>query len=290
MRYGVYLPIFGPYSDPRTLADLAREAEAAGWDGFFLWDHLTGRDQAYDCLDPWIALAACAMTTNRVTLGALVTPIARRRPWKLARELTTLDHLSGGRMIFGVGLGSGRADEWDHFGEETDMKARAAMLDEGLAVIEGLWSGQPFSYLGTYYTVRDAHFLPVPVQQPRIPVWVAGYWPHKAPLRRAARWDGAFPLFSAGGVGELGEFSESAAFVRAERERLGADGPYDIVYRGIRGADESLEQWGERAARFEAAGATWWLEHMMPTMFGGDWGRWPLDAMHTRITDGPPRR
>ncbi len=289
MLFGVYVPIFGPYSDVRTLAALAQDAERAGWDGFFIWDHIVGRDQAIDACDPWVALAAIAMQTERVKIGALVTPIPRRRPWKLARETVSLDRLSNGRMIFSVGLGSGRADEWDHFAEETDPKARGAMLDEGLDVLNGLWSGEAFSYEGQYYHVKDAVFQPCAIQQPRIPVWVAGYWPHTKPMKRAARWDGAFPLFSAGGVGTLDEFTAAATYVTEIRQQTGAAGAYDIVYRGIRGAAETKNEWAARAAQFEAAGATWWLEHMMPQMFGGDWGRWPLEAMRERIVQGPPK-
>ncbi|HEX2909004.1 MAG TPA: LLM class flavin-dependent oxidoreductase, partial [Phototrophicaceae bacterium] len=240
-------------------------------------------------VDPWVALAAIAMTPNRVKIGALVTPIPRRRPWKLARETVSLDHLSGGRLIFGAGLGSGRADEWENLGEERDPVRRGTMLDEGLDVLAGLWTGETFNYNGQHYQVKDTRFIPAPVQQPRIPVWIAAYWPHKKPMRRAARWDGLFALFSPGGVGELQEFSEAAAFIRDEREKQGMTGAYDVVYRGIRGANESHAQWAKRAAQFEAAGANWWLEHLMPQMFGGDWGHWPLEAMRERIIEGPPR-
>jgi alkanesulfonate monooxygenase SsuD/methylene tetrahydromethanopterin reductase-like flavin-dependent oxidoreductase (luciferase family) len=185
MQYALDLPPFGELADARALAALAHEAEDAGWDGFFIWDHIQ-TEPSMPVADPWVALSALAMTTERIRLGALVTPLPRRRPWKLARETVTLDRLSNGRLILGVGIGS---DHWHHelstFGEPVDDQTRAAMLDEGLEVLTGLWSGEPFSHQGQHYTVQSARFLPMPVQSPRIPIWVAGIWPRKAPLRRA---------------------------------------------------------------------------------------------------------
>jgi alkanesulfonate monooxygenase SsuD/methylene tetrahydromethanopterin reductase-like flavin-dependent oxidoreductase (luciferase family) len=285
MKCGVYLPNFGPYGDIRALVDLARDAERAGWDGFFLWDHIANRGSPVPMVDPWVALAAIAVATERLLIGALVTPLPRRRPWKVARETVSLDHLSGGRLIVGVGIGSGRATEWDDLGEETDTRARGRMLDEGLDVLAGLWRGEPFSYAGQYYRVNAAHFLPTPLQTPRIPVWVAGYWPHKPPMRRAARWDGAFPLYRSEGVGTLDEFKESVAFIRAERAKLGADGPFEIVYRGI---SRDPAQAADHAASFAEAGATWWLENLVPMMFGGTWDNWPVEIMRERVLQGPP--
>src|SRR5215470_15352683 len=196
MQYGLYLPNFGSFGYARTLAELAQDAEQAGWDGFFIWDHIA-RPGSPDTVDPWVALAAIAMRTERVRIGALVTPLPRRRPWKVARETVSVDHLCGGRLVFGVGTGSsgGGRVEWEAFAEELNQRARGAMLDEGLAVLVGLWSGQPFNYAGQHYRVTDSQFRPLPLQAPRIPVWVAGYWPHRPPFRRAARWDGVFPLF-----------------------------------------------------------------------------------------------
>lgn len=287
MRFGIYLPNFGSYGDARTLAALARDAEDAGWDGFFIWDHIA-RSWSTDMVDPWIALAAVAVATNRVRIGALVTPIPRRRPWKLARETVSLDRLSGGRLIVAVGMGSGQAAEWDNLGEEVDPKRRGQMLDEGLAVLDGLWRGEPFSYTGGHYRVADALFLPRPIQSPRVPVWVAGNWPNKAPMRRAARWDGAFPLYERLSVGTLDAFKESAAFVREQRSMLGLSRPFDMVYRGISRSGNEL---AEHAACFAEAGATWWLEHIIPMVFGvEDWqAAWPLNAMRERILQGPPK-
>ncbi|MFN2108650.1 MAG: LLM class flavin-dependent oxidoreductase, partial [Anaerolineae bacterium] len=148
MQYGIYLPNFGPYGDARVLAGLARDAENAGWDGFFLWDHMAGH--ALPFVDPWVALTAVALNTQRLRIGTTVTPLPRRRPWKIARETVSLDHLSGGRLTLGVGIGLGQA-EWNDLGEESDLKKRGKMLDEALDVLVGLWSGEPFSYAGQYY-------------------------------------------------------------------------------------------------------------------------------------------
>src|SRR5947209_17503121 len=148
MRFGVTVPNFGPYFQPRTLAALAAEAEAAGWDGFFLWDHVLFGDMP--AVDPWVALSAIALATERIRLGPLVTPLPRRRPVKLARETVSLDHLSGGRLILGAGNGV-LSWELDDLDEEADLRTRAAMLDEALAVLTGLWSGRPFSHQGAHY-------------------------------------------------------------------------------------------------------------------------------------------
>src|SRR3954462_14132999 len=188
MRYGLSLPNLATYHDPRLTADLAHEAEQAGWDGFFLWDHvLWGFPEVQPGSDPYVMLTAIVMSTERIKTGALVTPVARRRPWKLARELTTLDQLSGGRIIFGAGIGGDWFGDYGKFGEPPDDRIHGEMLDEGLAVIDGLWSGEPFSFEGQHYHIKDAHFLPRPVQKPRIPVWLAARWPNKKPFRRAAQ-------------------------------------------------------------------------------------------------------
>jgi alkanesulfonate monooxygenase SsuD/methylene tetrahydromethanopterin reductase-like flavin-dependent oxidoreductase (luciferase family) len=285
MKYGLDIPPFGPLGNARTLATLAKEAEDTGWDGFFLWDHIA-RAWTLDIADPWIALAAVAMQTEHIRLGTLVTPLPRRRPWKGARETVSLDHLSGGRMVLGVGLGSGRPEEWANFGEETDLKTRGAMVDEALDVLAGLWRGEPFSYDGTHYHVTDAHFLPRPVQQPRIPVWVGGYWPNKAPFRRAARWDGAFPL---GGRDSELQPADIAALVAFIREQRTDTRPFDVLHRGVTPGDDPARA-AEIVAPFAAAGATWWIEPIHPWIFGGAWeGDWPVEAMRERIRQGPPR-
>src|SRR6266704_5606931 len=186
MRYGVYVPNFGPYGDARVLAELAYEAEEATWDGFFLWDQVsksTLTPTIDPMVDPWVALAAITPRTSMIRLGTLVTPLPRRRPWMVARETVSLDHLSAGRLIFGVGSGGGYFD-FEALGEVSDTKTLAALLDESLEVLTGLWSGELYRHEGAAYHIKEAQFLPRPVQSPRIPIWVAAMWPSKAPLRR----------------------------------------------------------------------------------------------------------
>ena len=197
MRYGLSLPNVGPATE---LVRMASTAEANGWDGVFLWDHLhLSRQLRLDIVDPWVMLGAFAQATGRVRLGALVTPLARRRPWKVAKEVVTLDHLSGGRAIVGVGLGEPPDDDFAAFGDPADARERAALLDDGLAVLDGLLAGAPFTHDGPRYHV-DADFLPAPVQQPRPPIWVAGVLPHRRPFERARRW-GSTPATQIGGRG-----------------------------------------------------------------------------------------
>jgi alkanesulfonate monooxygenase SsuD/methylene tetrahydromethanopterin reductase-like flavin-dependent oxidoreductase (luciferase family) len=193
MRFGLCLPNGGACGDARTLAEFAHLAEQTGWDGVFLEDYIVWQGhQDIPTYDPWVALAAMALRTERIRLGTTVTPLARRRPWKLARETVTLDHLSNGRLILGVGLGDTSMDiSFAHFGEVTDARQRARILDGALDVLVGLWSGQPFSYQGEYYHVREVTLLPRPVQTPRIPIWIGGGWPLKGPTQRAVRWDGS---------------------------------------------------------------------------------------------------
>lgn len=282
MRFGLSLPNVGIYADARALADLARVAEAASWDGVFLWDSLHG-DPAHriPIVDPWIALTAIALATECIQLGPMVTPVARRRPWVLARQAATLDHLSGGRLVLGVGLGDPAAGEYGAFGEPTDARTRAAMLDEGLAVLVGLWSGEPFSFAGAHYSVREATFRPPPLQWPRIPIWVGGWWPRQGPMRRAARWDGAFPGKLAGGeVGMLtpAEVRAIAAFIGEHRA---GEGPFDLVIAGTTPGDDPNRAAAVAAAYVEA-GATWWVES-----FGE--AATSLDGVRERIRQGPPR-
>src|SRR5512146_2163827 len=183
MKYGFVLP----GGDARTAADMAQAAEEAGWDGFFVWDPVWG-------IDPWVALAAAAEHTRRIRLGTMITPLSRQRPWTLAGQTAALDNLSGGRVILAVGLGAVDTG-FAEFGEETDRKKRAELLDEGLEIVSGLWRGQPFSFEGRHYHVRPTQFFapPPPVQKPRIPIWVVGAWPRPKSMGRALRWDGVLP-------------------------------------------------------------------------------------------------
>ena len=281
MRYGVNCSIMDELGDVRVLVELAREAEAAGWDGFFIWDTLLfARQERQPLVDPWIALTAIAMSTERVRLGPMVTPLSRRRPWKLAREAVSLDHLSGGRLTLGVGSGDPKEGSFASFGEATDPKVLAARLDEALAVLAGLWSGEPFSFHGEHYTVEENVFWPRPLQEPRIPIWVGGFWPHKPPFRRAARWDGVYPLTIVDGQIEMTPqiLGEVAAFVKGRRTD---DRPFDIVASGWTSPDDAAGT-REQLAAYAAAGATWWIEAL-------DGFRGPLAALRRRIRQGPPK-
>jgi probable F420-dependent oxidoreductase len=253
VRFAISIPNFGAFGDPHLVRDLAREVEDAGWDGFFLWDHINW--SSAPMLDPWVALAGVATATTRIRIGTMVTPLPRRRPWVVARQAATLDHLSGGRVILGVGLGYPADTEYEAFGEDADDKVRAEKLDESLAIIDGLWSGEEFSYSGKHFRVTGAKFAPRPVQQPRIPIWVAGMLPNRAPFRRAARWDGAFPIRDMQfiGVDDARGVSELIAAHRGERA-----GPFDIVIGGPLPKDRGERR--DKVAAFAAAGATWWIE------------------------------
>jgi alkanesulfonate monooxygenase SsuD/methylene tetrahydromethanopterin reductase-like flavin-dependent oxidoreductase (luciferase family) len=266
MKYGLTLPIGGICSDPRLLAEFAHLAEQSGWDGVFLEDYIVYQGQAgMPTCDPWIALAAMALATRRVRLGTTVTPLSRRRPWKLARETVTLDHLSGGRLVLGVGLGDPSDQTFTQFGEETDPRKRAALLDEGLAVLVQIWSGEPVCFHGQVYHVDGPALLPKPVQAPRIPIWVGGAWPNKGPVARASRWDGAC-LYKLPN-GENGDGVLDAAEIRALKAAMldgRAEGaPFDIVTGGVpRGKD--WEAVRRRIRGLSDAGATWWTEWVPP--------------------------
>ncbi len=283
LRFGIDLPNFGPFSDPFRVIEFARLAEHAGWDGFFLWDHMD-RPTQHPLIDSWIALSAVAVNTHRMRIGALVTPLPRRRPWMVARQAVALDQISRGRLIFGAGIGTGRHEEWGNFGEQTDAKARGAMLDEGLDILSGLWSGQPFSYAGQYYQVQGSTFTPPPVQQPRIPIWIAGVWPHKAPFRRAARWDGMCPLLPEGE--SLTHLKDAIAYTQSYRTDPAA--PFDIVY--LTGpVDPDQPDFADRVAQASDMGVTWWIQEFRAPYFGTAWTEpWNVEAMREHIAKGIP--
>lgn len=254
--------------DPRTGAELAAEAEAAGWDGVFSWDGIAiGEGDTYD---PWVSMAAMAMRTERVRLGAILTPPSRRRPWKLARETMTLDRLSGGRLVLPVGLGALDDGAFGNVGEATEARVRAEMLDESLAILEGLWSGEPFGFDGRHYRFGPMTFRPTPVQQPRLPIWVVGAWPKERSVRRALRYDGIMPQAT-----DPAAICDLAAFIA--RERPAAAGPLDIVVEGTtRDAKDA-----STVRALANAGATWWIE--------SDWTGATVDSLRRRIAAGPPR-
>ena len=244
MHYGICLANIGTYSDPSVPIRVAQAADAGGWDGVFIWDHLAFA-WGVPAADPWTVLAAIAMSTKRVRLGTAVTPVARRRPHVLAHQLATLDNLSGGRVTFSAGLG-GSASEFGKFGEPTDEKVRAAMLDEGLELLRRFWSGEEVTHLGEHYTVEGVTLAPTPVQE-HLPVWIGGNRP--ASLRRAARWDG-WLADSADPTGMTLSPDDIARSIAT----IGRSDPYDVAVLGAR-------ERGEPAAYAEA-GATWWLENI----------------------------
>ncbi len=283
MRYALSLPNFGVFRDPTLVVDLARDAETAGWSGFFLWDHLLGWD-GNEVADPWIVLAAVAVATERVRIGPMVTPLPRRRPWQVARQIVTLDHLSGGRAVLGVGLGYPPYEEFGVFGEPEDAATRAAILDEALEIVAGLMTGEPFGYDGRHFRLEEVTFAPRPVQRPRVPIWVAGAWPNRAPFRRAARFDGVTPITvgdeQGPGIPTVDQMREIVAFVDAEREAGGrADAGFDAVYTGWMPEDRT-----EAAAIAEdlaSFGVTWW-------QVSPGWPDEPLEDFRDFVRAGPP--
>ncbi|MGC4892823.1 LLM class flavin-dependent oxidoreductase [Micromonospora sp. DT31] len=263
MRHGLEIACGGGSVTVSDLVALGELAERSGWDGVFLEDYLihhAGDDPP--TWDPWLVLAAVAGRTGRVRLGTTVTALPRRRPAKLAREVLTLDHLSGGRAGVAVGVGDPADRGLAAFGETTDLKTRAAMLDEGLDLLLGLLGGQRVTHRGVHYRAEDVTLRPPPVQSPRVPVWVGGSLQARAVLRRAARADGIVPykLTDTAGWSDLtpDEVADLVAALPARR----ADGqPFDVAVGGRRRRpDERAEQ--AYLAQLAAAGATWWLEYV----------------------------
>ena len=280
MKYGFVMP----YGDARQAAEWARQAEAAGWDGFFVWEPVWG-------IDAWVALTAAAMLTSRIRLGTMLTPLSRMRPWKLASETATLDNLSGGRVILAVGLGA-LDSGFAAFGEVTDRVQRAELLDEGLEILNRLWAGEPFSFPGVHYQVnltKDSFFTPFPpspVQKPRIPIWVVGAWPSPKSMRRVLRYDGLLPNVI-GGDGKVrmspatpDEVREMAAFIRANRSESGSvNASFDIIVEG-RTPGNDLGKAAATTRSYAEAGATWWIE--------AQWTEPDMQKVLARLRQGPP--
>ena len=270
-RAALWLPIFDELASPRTVARLAAEAEAAGWDGVFVWDHLLWRAPVVEVADPWITMAAIATATEMLRFGPMVSPLARRRPAKVARETASLDLLSGGRLTLGVGVGSDRfAGELSKTGEQVDDKVRAQMLDELLVILRAAWSGEPVDHRGQHFTVDGVRFLPQPVQQPGIPVWVATLYGNTRPLRRAARHDGFFPV----NLEHPDQLAELVTTVTDLRREDGDDltRPYDIGMAVPPDTDPDP---------YIAAGATWMLVEFAP-------GDVSVDQVRGVLSGGPP--
>ncbi|MHA2035859.1 MAG: LLM class flavin-dependent oxidoreductase [Promethearchaeota archaeon] len=278
MKYSLNIPNFG-FHNPQEIAKLAQEAEDSGWDGFFIWDHmaLTG-DFSADFLDPWVALSVIAMKTEKIKIGTMVTPIPRRRPWKLAREVTSLDHLSKGRLILGVGLGTPEYD-FTTFGENFNEKIRAKKLDEGLEILQGLLSGELFSYEGDYFQIEEVRFSPTPFND-HIPIWVAGTWPNKKPFYRAAKYDGVFPISmdwpTQLSPNELRQINE---IIQQNRTK---SGQFDVVIAG--NTPGNLEKGEQIVNPYKEAGATWWCENINFLRFSNS-----SKLLLERIRQGPPK-
>jgi alkanesulfonate monooxygenase SsuD/methylene tetrahydromethanopterin reductase-like flavin-dependent oxidoreductase (luciferase family) len=295
MLTALYCPTFNDYGDPECLVALAQAAEAAGFDGFFIWDHIAIEPGGRLAItDSTVALGALAQATRRLRLGALVTPLARRRPWKFAKELVTLDCLSHGRIVCGVGLGEPAAMEFGAFGEDASPRGRALRLDEGLAILDPLLRGETVSHQGNFYQLDQVRLAPRAVQSPRMPIWVAAMEPAEGGFRRAARWDGCFPIKLAQRVAEgvvanadwsewwlsPAEFRAAVQRVRSQRDP-GSEAPFDFLASGRTlyapaGQSDLLTAYAE-------AGATWWLEWVLETPGS-------FEQTLAAVRAGPPRR
>jgi alkanesulfonate monooxygenase SsuD/methylene tetrahydromethanopterin reductase-like flavin-dependent oxidoreductase (luciferase family) len=273
MQFAINVPNFGSFGDPRVMAELARETEAAGWDGMFIWDHVLWlHPRNHPVAEPWVSLTAMAMVTERIRIGPMVTPLPRRRPWQVARQAVTLDQLSGGRLTLGVGLGGDWFGDYSRFGEAPDDRTHGEQLDEALEVLLGLWSGEPFTYAGKHYTINDTQFLPKPLQQPSIPIWVAGMWPGTKPFRRAARYSGVAPMARSMDTSLTPQqIREMMAYIQQHRE---STGQYDIV---LGGAPLQPEEY----AAFAEVGVTWYQDGFL-------WDD-TVEKVRAHIQKGPPR-
>ena len=261
MRYGIFLPPFDELSDPRRVAALAAEAEQFGWDGMFVWDHMLA-EPGMAVADPWIVMAAMAMSTTRLRIGPMVTPLARRRPWVLARQIASLDQLSGGRVTVGVGLGDDGWREFSSFGDETSPRLRGEMLDESLHILQALLTGSAVEFDGRHFSVHTTPFLPRPVQDP-VPIWAAVRWPNRKPLARAARLPGCFPIFADSGQRPAPPGDAELAELRSALSDLGAPTGHDLVLRVALHRLPESERAGV-AATLARAGVTWLLEAFAP--------------------------
>lgn len=276
MKYGIILTA-GTLDD---MIALAQEAEAAGWDGVFYYDAIS--IAGYTVYDPWVTMAGIAASTQRVTLGAIITPPTRRRPWKLAKEAATLDHLSHGRLVLPVGLGVLDDQGFSAVGEETDLRTRAAMLDESLEILTRCWSGDPFSFNGEHYQIATMQQQPPSVQQPRIPIWVVGVWPRPKSMARAFRYDGVIPQYAEdqGIVSHATPERVRGIAEAAQAARPADTGPFDIITEGVTPAHDPAAARAQ-VAPYAEAGATWWIESR--------WEGATVESLRERIAAGPPR-
>ncbi|MHA1911785.1 MAG: LLM class flavin-dependent oxidoreductase [Candidatus Kariarchaeaceae archaeon] len=280
LNFALYAPNFGDiFGDPNNVVQLAQAAEEASWDGFFLWDHISlyKRGENTPMVDPWTTLAAIASVTKKIKIGTTITPLSRRRPWKIAREIVTIDHLSKGRFILSVGLGFPPSSEFTSFGEESDPKIRAEMLDESLEILTGLWSGEVFKFKGKHYSIKEVKFLPKPFQS-KIPIWVGGTWPNKKPFIRASKWAGVIPLKV--GFKDFLTIDDISAIQKLVNKNRSSDTPFDVAYIGF-SPGKAPEKNKETIKSFNQTGVNWWLESI-------GW-RGSFQETKDLISQGPPQ-
>lgn len=279
MNFGFIIPS----GTAKEIVELASVAEDTGWDGVFYYDDIY-TDSKTEMSSAWPVMAAIAATTKRIKFGSLLTAVGRRRPWEVARESVTVDHLSNGRLILPAGLGWAGDGAYTKAGMPSDRKVRAEMLDEGLEILDGLWSGKPFRYEGKYNQLKTMTFIPRPVQRPRIPIWVVGAWPRPKSMRRVLKYDGLIPVIKkADGVHDdvppekIQEMKEFVERNRVVRGRMRSE--FDIIIGGETPTNERKAK--EIVAPYAESGATWWTETM--------WGVKRMSDVRNRIRAGPPR-
>lgn len=278
MNFGVGVPSVGPFADPQLLVDLAGDAEAGGWDGFFTWDHLLYVEPSPRAVEPWSVLAAAATVTRSIRLGVLVTALPRRPPALVAQQVATVDLLSGGRTIFGAGLGS-RPHEFERFGQSADQEERGRRLDEALSLLEELWSADWVHHRGEFYVAEDVTLQPKPVQLPHPPIWIGGQWPNRAPFVRAAQFDGVVPIHAAHSHDSFmspEQLVEVVLFVRSRRTR---EGPFEVAMEGM---SRDASQLARLVPEYRQAGLTWWIEKL-------GWWRGDVRDAVARVREGPAR-
>jgi alkanesulfonate monooxygenase SsuD/methylene tetrahydromethanopterin reductase-like flavin-dependent oxidoreductase (luciferase family) len=285
VKQAVVLPNMGLFADPLLLSELGAEAEAAGWEGVFVWDSLTiamEDPRLIPACDPWIALGLIAAKTSRVTIGTMITPLSRRRPWVVAQETATLDQLSGGRVVLPVGLGALDDGAFSRVNEVTDRVERAKRLDESLQILAGVWTGEPFTFHGEHFSVDELTILPGSRQTPRIPVWAVALWPRRKSVGRALRWDGIIPSVERADGKRSDPTPEDIRAITTEIEgRVGPD--FDVIVE-IDTSEKERAEAADLVAGYAAAGTTWWLEPVWQSMyeFPGE-----VEPLRARIAQGP---
>ena len=281
MKYGLVVED----TNFRVIGELAREAEQAGWDGVFIPDAVAIEvpgAAAIPWFDPWVVLAALAMQTDKIRIGTFITPVSRRRPWKLAAETVTIDHLSGGRLTLAVGLGAAEHDGGFYkVGEAMELKVRAKLMDEGLAILSGLWKGKPFTFEGAHYKIDKMTMLPRPVQSPRIPIWVVGVWPKEKSMMRTLEWDGIIPQKYKATPADSPKPADIEAVARFVSDHRSRKSPFDIIAGGMT-LSRPRKRAVETVRSFHDAGATWWMESLWMT------SPEQKDKTISRIKKGPP--